>query len=203
MAESADETSCINRWQILIGVFGLGGLVATVVYAARSAKSALETVRHMDITSRRELRAYIDFCVPSIKFEKIDTGTRVTVSVTVTNVGKTPMYKLASKIKGQIMESAILMPSITSDPGEHFAYLPPGGEKFIIAESVWDKAMAEFADPRLFFYIYGRFDFLDAFGDIQYRNFCGHIEDLAGFLSTEEKSGAIKIIWADRHNDAS
>lgn len=75
MAESADETSCINRWQILIGVFGLGGLVATVVYAARSAKSALETVRH--------------------------------------------------------------------------------------------------------------------------------IEDLAGFLSTEEKSGAIKIIWADRHNDAS
>lgn len=40
MAEAAEESACIARWQFWISMFGLGGLIATVVYAAQNARAA-------------------------------------------------------------------------------------------------------------------------------------------------------------------
>ena len=58
MAQAADEAACIARWQFWISLFGLGGLLGTVVYAAKSARAASqaarETARSVDVQTRIE-----------------------------------------------------------------------------------------------------------------------------------------------------
>jgi hypothetical protein len=137
-AEAAEDQACVTRRQFyagtFIGVMGLLGLMLTVVFTAQAASGAIQaakaagasaatadkTLKVMQDTGERQLRAYV--CLESggvtlvrVPGQTSATALEINASVVFRNSGQTPGYRVMTWIRLEV-ESIRATPFLADPP---------------------------------------------------------------------------------------
>jgi hypothetical protein len=157
----------------------LADSVKTANDAAKSAKESAEaatnTVKSMDVTAERELRAYV-FTVRVERHKRTPFGADpFMVAITITNGGKTPAYNCCpyARISCIALNQDIGLPEpVRSEtdpmfvlhPGQTFEFSTdptpmPDGQHKIVMNGIQD------------IHVWGKIDYIDTFGEPRYTRF--------------------------------
>lgn len=139
--------------------------------ANKSAEAAEQTVKIMQDTAQRQMRAYIS--VNGITDWTVDEG-YIGFRLTIRNTGQTPAYNLRSGSKVSIA------PFPRMDPLPHvplteksLATLGPATEQYLIpyGHALSTSELAGFEKTEVAIYIHGRIEYHDAFGQLRVTSF--------------------------------
>jgi hypothetical protein len=170
-ASAAVESACISRWQFWVSLFGLGGLIGTIVYSARSARAASEAAvqmaREVDVQMRVE---------QPLLFIRNMTPHRLSLShgairFVIENAGRTPAVlhsictacEVGTKRPDQpIYGEAIRVSEIILDKGERWEYTT-----FVGGENRLDASL----DGDMLTHLWGFVIYEDVFGRMRMTGF--------------------------------
>jgi hypothetical protein len=186
-AEQADrnEQQNTDRWTRAIGKATVAILlIQTLVFAwqgwqlrrsvremnqatratRRVALAEQQSVETMELTARRELKAYVFVAGHALQQPGIGFPTRLKVTLAVRNFGKTPAYRLRVDVRvfvaahfGQ-QEAQITHPVGTLGPDASFSV-----DAF--CENVTEQQLQQVINDQLKVFVFGRVDYEDAFGN--------------------------------------
>lgn len=168
------------------------GAIAVAIFTGSYLNAAWHTygetkkqTRIINDQERRQLRAYV-YAVPSVA--NFAVGQYPTISVTLKNGGQTPAYNPSFGMSWRIgpdrligttfknLNSEMSTPTFTPDGTGQFIYQDhtlvetmPAQQEFLIPQAAYDAIMTAKAYQ---IYVWGRVEYLDAFGDVWHTNFC-------------------------------
>ena len=161
MAKAAENQADWSRWQVLLSLLGIGGLIATIIYTHK-------TFRLTAKTSERELRAYVSLDGGSITLQwDLINGFSVSSHAELKNFGQTPAYDLRLWSKVRVLDAK----SPTFDVLEGFGGAIVGPGSIASTQDVTLITPAENQDRidgRKAFFVWGRVDYRDAFDRDRY-----------------------------------
>jgi hypothetical protein len=180
-ARAGEYAATIANNQLSLSYWGFGGLVLTVIFtawaahaasraassAANSAEISDRTLREVQSTARRQLRAYVD--VIGVIRTKNPDGDGFGAAIMVKNSGLTPATNLSQWAKIDLRE----MPLQSSFPlycreRDSLGVIAPDGQTLSIPVFLRDLTPLEEQALRQngkAIYVYGEIDYTDVFGD--------------------------------------
>ncbi len=145
-------------------------------------------------TSKRQLRAYIGLIKHEIWFDRHE------FVITIKNTGQTPglrvtpFFNMEWYAPGQQMPAHFAFADYPQVEGSGSVFITPGQEHPWSFEIDWER-FEEFDRGLLdYFYVYGRFEYVDVFGDRWESQFC--------YEAVRFPNGGGAFRAASRHNDA-
>lgn len=199
-AQAAVESARVAWVQFCVGLLGVALLVGTFIataYAAHfayraaeathagatadqnSAETADKTLREMEVTNKRQLRAYVAFHRATLD----DLfGANPTVEVVFINDGQTPAHEYTSECYIALTYFPIFGADLATIPLEGYqskCVVPPKGPNTVavsLGRTLADWEKDHVRKRMLSLYVYGWTNYKDAFGDSQWTKFrvmCG------------------------------
>jgi hypothetical protein len=162
-AVAAEGAAVISAQQLWIGLIGLIGLAATVIYARAAWRTAERTLRETSRSAERQLRAYVH--ISSATYRNDYDGERV--ELVIHNHGQTPAYDLwverAASVRDFPLTEALAEPERFSSLFD----LAPNAEagRMTLPFAEWDDpSPCRFGSGGTALYIHGTLHYRDAFG---------------------------------------
>ncbi|MGH9444175.1 MAG: hypothetical protein ACRD3O_00290 [Terriglobia bacterium] len=137
-----------------------------------AARAAEHTVITMNLTARRDLRAYVAVSKSSV--DHLDETGRPRANVTIKNFGKTPAYRFA------VSADITFIPPGTElreprEPAHAAGHLAPGGEFEVVVEADWVLSKAwrsQIMNKTAAVSVYGLIRYIDTYGKPRFTRFC-------------------------------
>jgi hypothetical protein len=193
-ANAAEESACISRWQLWLSALGIGGLVGTIMYAARNAKAAADAadqVRRQNELSIRLEKAFLQIDDVIISYIQPNT-----VSVPITNRGKTFAILIEATVDIAVgTEQLVGPPTYSRAITRDHEFLPEGGKSRILGHVAREGLLPVMqGDERAVIWGYVRYE--DLFGRKWRRGFGLRV----AFTLTVE--GDETVVWERSGGDA-
>ena len=177
MAYAAEQAECIARWQAWLSAFRLGGLLLTIIYAARSSraatKAAREAVRAVDVQVRVEQPLVF---ITKTKPQRSMLGGKGSVRYTVENIGNTPavLHKVsvACEVRSAIPTHPVYVPEMPADE----TVLKKGDSWSSAAQVIGANGIEVALDGELPVFLWGYVLYEDVFGRIRMTGFGYKVE---------------------------
>ncbi len=173
MAEAAGEQVVWARRQFWASVFGIIGVIATIIYTHL-------TLRLTNQTTERQLRAY--FSINPTTF--YDFGVRGTVNridFKTRNHGQTPAYRINHTFQSGVYPNPFPSGTVLPAPDRHVkmdtALFPDldGKAWFFTERPLTEEQIADISANRSHFHIWGISTYEDTFGRKRTTKFHGHV----------------------------
>jgi hypothetical protein len=173
MALSTEGLLGLTLWQTVIGGFGLGALVVTILLTVRATNAAIDANRIARESAERQLRAYI--FVDSCKRTQEDKYNRWFIEASFKNFGQTPAYKLTIKFDYKLVSAPEAETMDFCDPTKHSSVHDLGpGHQTVVRPQIHELTgtnLPALKDGNLGLFFWGRADFIDAFGKERWLRF--------------------------------
>ncbi len=180
MAQAAEDSVWWARFQTLLGIFGFGAVLVSLIFtgwaaiaASRAAKAAEVSVGVASLTAQRQLRAYI--CTISSHVRNLGMHKVVQAHIVAKNAGQTPAYAVGGLIGIGLDEFPPKIPfELPKDMPMRKDVTGPNGEIHLTADlgAPSSKLQADALDAgKAAIYVIGEIRYRDAFGIEQHTRF--------------------------------
>jgi hypothetical protein len=202
---TAKRLNLITAIGAAVGVLGLGGVVASLIITkqaaddgAAAARAATRQAELMEITAKRQLRAYLFVSATSI--DDVAVGKRPNVKGRFDNYGQTPVYNATWLAGINIAEYPLKTKIDYSECIELFNQENANRWFFgkdvqinkLKAQAITDSDLANLMTKNFAIYFHGRVCYRDVFQEIHWTDFCtywlaenGVVTGLASYCSTD------------------
>jgi hypothetical protein len=136
-----------------------------------AARAAKQTVTTMNLTARRDLRAYVAVLMSSI--ERLDENRNPRATVVIKNFGKTPAYRFAPSAFLIYVEPDTAPPD-PPEPTRELGHLAPGAEFNVVLNADWQLSRAMRANivvGSAAVYVQGIIKYVDTYGEPRFTQF--------------------------------
>lgn len=176
-SEASEEQAKWGLGQVFVGVAGLAGLLATVLYARAAWKAAQGTLDHNKAATQQQLRAYVGMDGGHLR--NFDGAKSMQAQLRFKNAGTTPAYNVRLR-GGMFIADHPNGTMLFKDLADHRQ--PP---KMVLPGGLFSKTesgrpppemLVKLLDGRAVVFVYGFITYDDAFGvqhHTNYRLFCG------------------------------
>lgn len=136
-----------------------------------AARAAKHTVITMNLTARRDLRAYVAVSKSSI--ERMDENGHPRANLTIKNFGKTPAYRFAVSADMNFVPPGDEAHE-PKEPTNVVGHLAPGGEFEVVVDANWLLSAAwrhQLMNKTAAVFVYGLIRYIDTFGKPRFTQF--------------------------------
>jgi hypothetical protein len=174
MAKAAEEQTGLNLIGLGLLFFTLCATIAAALYAGQAAGAAHKTVQVMEVTAKRQLRAYVNYNGGSvINFD----GASPLVQVVIRNFGQTPAYNVRTRINIWVTPTPLTTPfrDLDADITQRGGVLGPQSH-FVLGRALVDRPLtptvkSEIRNDSRGLFVFGDINYVDAFGENQLTTF--------------------------------
>jgi hypothetical protein len=172
-AEAAEESAHVAWVQFWVGLAGLGGLMATVIFAAMSANAASAAANAMIDNERPWVGP------ETVGHNALVANCKIDAWVIIKNTGKSPAREMRVRFWGRILPAGQTPHGIDATqavPKALFPAVPDYYYPFQREPVVTQAQLAEIRTGKLVPWIIGRIDYLDGRGNRCHTNICTNWE---------------------------